>query len=85
MRRLPLSDRKAELRKLLGKTNGGLQFVAHAEIEGEEAFATACEAGLEGIVSKRLTAPYKSGPVQVVDQGAQSEVVGLFADLDGSF
>ena len=48
MRRLPLSDRKAELRKLLGKTNGGLQFVAHAEIEGEEAFATACEAGLEG-------------------------------------
>jgi bifunctional non-homologous end joining protein LigD len=62
MRRLPLSDRKAELRKLLGKTNGGLQFVAHAEIEGEEAFATACEAGLEGTVSKRLTAPYQSGP-----------------------
>jgi ATP-dependent DNA ligase len=28
---------------------------------GEEAFQAACELGVEGIVSKRLMAPYKSG------------------------
>jgi bifunctional non-homologous end joining protein LigD len=31
------------------------------EGEGKEVFEAACELGLEGIVSKRLTAPYKSG------------------------
>jgi bifunctional non-homologous end joining protein LigD len=60
MRRLPLRDRKAALRKLFGRTRGGIQYVAHAEMCGEEAFAAACELGIEGIVSKRLTAPYKS-------------------------
>ncbi len=33
----------------------------HVEMDGEAAFEAACELGLEGIVSKRLTAPYKSG------------------------
>ena len=61
MRRLPLSDRKAALRKLLGRTKGGIQFVAHAGCAARKLCA-ACELGLEGIVSKRLTAPYKSGP-----------------------
>jgi hypothetical protein len=41
-------------------------------------FAAACEAGVEGIVSKRLTAFYKSGKSWI--KVAQSEVVGLFAD-----
>jgi bifunctional non-homologous end joining protein LigD len=62
LRRLPLGGRKAALRKLLGRQRGGIQYVAHAEMCGEEAFAAACELGIEGIVSKRLTAPYKSGP-----------------------
>ncbi len=30
--------------------------------DGENAFEAAWKFGLEGIVSKRLTAPYKSGP-----------------------
>jgi bifunctional non-homologous end joining protein LigD len=62
MRRLPLSDRKSALRNLLARTRCGIQYVAHAEMCGEEAFAAACELGIEGIVSKRLTASYKSGP-----------------------
>ena len=41
---------------------GGIQYVAHCSLDGEEAFKAACELGLEGIVSKRLTAYYKSGP-----------------------
>jgi ATP-dependent DNA ligase len=44
------------------RSKGGIQYVEHAEGEGAELFEHASELGLEGIVSKRLTAPYKSGP-----------------------
>jgi bifunctional non-homologous end joining protein LigD len=40
---------------------GLCQFVEHIEADDEEMFATAFELDLEGIVCKRLTAPYKSG------------------------
>ncbi len=33
------------------------QFIFWSGLDGEEAFTVACELGLEGIVSKRLTAP----------------------------
>ncbi len=62
LRRLPLSERKAKLRKLLSRAGGGIQYVWHVEADGAESFEAACGLGLEGIVSKRLTAPYKSGP-----------------------
>jgi ATP-dependent DNA ligase len=66
-RRLPLSERKAALRKLLGRTREGIQYVAHAEMCGEEAFAAACELGIEG----------SSRALQGVDQSPQSEVAGI--------
>jgi bifunctional non-homologous end joining protein LigD len=62
LRRKPLSERKAALRKLLNRTKGGIQYVEHVEGDGAEMFAAACKLGLEGIVSKKITAPYKSGP-----------------------
>jgi bifunctional non-homologous end joining protein LigD len=62
LRRLPLSERKAALRRLLKRSDGGIQYVHHHEDDGEKLFEAACKLGLEGIVSKRLTAPYKSGP-----------------------
>jgi bifunctional non-homologous end joining protein LigD len=34
----------------------------HVTIPGALLFRHACKMGLEGIVSKRLTAPYRSGP-----------------------
>ena len=34
----------------------------HAEGHGDQMYAAACKLGLEGIVSKKLNAPYKSGP-----------------------
>jgi bifunctional non-homologous end joining protein LigD len=56
-------DRKATLRKVVGRCNGGgVQYVQHVESDGAELYGHACTLGLEGIVSKRLTAPYKSGP-----------------------
>jgi bifunctional non-homologous end joining protein LigD len=36
--------------------------VAHVEGDGAKLFANACKLGLEGIVSKRLTSPCRSGP-----------------------
>ena len=61
LRRQPLSERKAALRKLLKRSNVGIQYVAHCDLDGEEAFQAAGELGLEGIVSKRLAGPYRSG------------------------
>ena len=34
----------------------------HTDARGELVFQQACLMGLEGIVSKRLSAPYRSGP-----------------------
>ena len=40
----------------------GIQYVEHIEGDGVEIFKAICKLGLEGIVSKKLDAPYKSGP-----------------------
>jgi bifunctional non-homologous end joining protein LigD len=40
----------------------GIQYVEHTEGDGMEMFKAICKVGLEGIVSKKLDAPYKSGP-----------------------
>jgi bifunctional non-homologous end joining protein LigD len=85
MRRLPLSDRKAALRRLLGRTKGGIQYVAHAEMCGEEAFAAACELGIEGIVSNRLTAPYKSGPCKSWIKVRNPRSAAYLRIVDGSY
>jgi ATP-dependent DNA ligase len=37
-------------------------FNEHTHEDGATVFRHACKLGLEGIVSKRLTAPYRSGP-----------------------
>jgi ATP-dependent DNA ligase len=37
-------------------------FSEHIDQEGATVFRHACKLGLEGIVSKRLSAPYRSGP-----------------------
>jgi bifunctional non-homologous end joining protein LigD len=36
--------------------------VEHAEGHGEKMFAAVCDICLQGIVSKKLDAPYRSGP-----------------------
>ena len=59
LRRKPYVERKAALRKLL-RQRRGIQYVEHAEGHGDKLFAAACNLGLEGIVSKKLNAPYRS-------------------------
>jgi bifunctional non-homologous end joining protein LigD len=38
----------------------GIQYVEHTEGDGGEMFKAVCKRGLEGIVSKKLDAPYRS-------------------------
>jgi bifunctional non-homologous end joining protein LigD len=59
----PLVERKAALAKLLkdsGKT-GVIRYTDHFEEGGPLILKKACEIGLEGIISKRRDAPYRSG------------------------
>jgi len=65
LRDLPLSDRTRKLLRLLGKTMTGIHFVDHFPDDGESVFRHACLMGLEGIVSKRIDAPYPSVPSKV--------------------
>jgi bifunctional non-homologous end joining protein LigD len=65
LREAPLSARKAALAGLVAAAGpaSGLRFSEHLEGDGETIFRHACRLGLEGIVSKKLAAPYRSGRV----------------------
>ncbi|MDP1866308.1 MAG: DNA ligase D [Bradyrhizobium sp.] len=64
LRSLPLNERKERLKKLLeackGKSNL-IRYVEHFESGGDAILQSACKLSLEGIVSKKLSAPYRSG------------------------
>jgi bifunctional non-homologous end joining protein LigD len=62
LRGMPLGDRKKGLARLLGGRRLGIVLSDHTDEDGATIFRHACVMGLEGIVSKRLTAPYRSGP-----------------------
>jgi bifunctional non-homologous end joining protein LigD len=65
LRALPLSERKARLARLLRASprdrRQTLRYSEHVAGRGTAVLAKACRMGLEGIVSKRLDAPYRSG------------------------
>jgi bifunctional non-homologous end joining protein LigD len=62
LRGMPLGDRKKRLARLLSGRRLGIVLSDHTDEDGATIFRRACRMGLEGIVSKRLTAPYRSGP-----------------------
>jgi len=61
LRGLPLSKRKARLEKQLQGVSNALRYVEHFTSGGEAVLKSACRMSLEGIVSKRADAPYRSG------------------------
>lgn len=63
LRGLTLIDRKRRLAKPIGKAKRrAIQFVEHLTGYGPTMFEHVCRMGLEGTVSKRTDAPYRSGP-----------------------
>jgi len=63
LRGAPLSERKAALARLLKGTgkSGVIRYTDHFDEDGPLIYRHACDMGLEGIVSKRRDAPYRSG------------------------
>jgi bifunctional non-homologous end joining protein LigD len=61
LRDLPLQQRKQRLAKILACGGEAVTYHEHLNHDGAMVFEHACRLGLEGIVSKRLDAPYRSG------------------------
>lgn len=62
LRRLPLLERKSRLASILEKTKTGfIRYVQHVDADGDAVYESACRLSLEGIVSKRADAGYRSG------------------------
>jgi bifunctional non-homologous end joining protein LigD len=84
LRKVPLFERKALLKKIISKTD--IQFSESFEIDGREMYKHACKTGLEGVVSKVRGSRYVSGRVNdwVKKTCAQRETLAIagFA-LDG--
>ena len=60
LRDLTLIERKRRLSTLIGRS--AIHFDEHLGHDSAVVFEHACRMGLEGIVSKRIDAPYRSGP-----------------------
>ena len=92
LRPKPLSDRKDRLRTLLAAAAPGaahLRYVDHFETGGDAVLKSACRLSLEGIVSKRLDSPYRSGRsgswTKAKCRAGHEVVVGGWATTDGAF
>lgn len=89
LRPLPLRQRKKRLVELLAphKLHPTIRPVDHLETAGDAVLKSACRMNLEGIVSKRLDAPYRSGRggdwVKSKCRGGQEVVIGGWT-TDGS-
>jgi bifunctional non-homologous end joining protein LigD len=56
--KLPLLERKAKLATLIGEGTERIRYSDHIVGKGEQLFGSFCEAGLEGVISKRADSPY---------------------------
>ena len=85
-RREPLLERRSRLEGLIDKDpRGAIQFSDHYDGEGIDLFKGACDMGLEGIVSKRAAAAYRSGPSKnwlKTMNVVESELILLGTDYD---
>jgi bifunctional non-homologous end joining protein LigD len=91
LREKPLRDRKARLKALFTKSKLPriFRYVDHFETAGDAVLRSACLMHLEGIVSKRLDAPYKSGRgmdwTKAKCRGGHEVVIGGWTSDGGRF
>jgi len=91
LRERPLFERKARLRELLaGHGDALIRYVEHFKASGDAVLRSACRLSLEGIVSKKLDAPYQSGRTRTwlkakCRAGQEVVIGGWTAAADGRF
>jgi bifunctional non-homologous end joining protein LigD len=91
LRRLPLGERKARLKELLEarKKAKQIRYVEHFETGGDTVLQSAAKLSLEGIVSKKLNAPYRSGRTEswtkAKSRAGQEVVLGGWKTTNGKF
>jgi DNA ligase D-like protein (predicted ligase) len=87
VRRLPLRERKALLRRSLSFRDP-VRLLPHRNQRGEELFGEACERGLEGLIAKRADSAYRHGRsrdwLKLKCSHEQELVVGGFTAPRGS-
>jgi bifunctional non-homologous end joining protein LigD len=86
----PLAERKAALRALLDASASlRLKYTEHFEAAGQAVLESACRMHLEGVVSKRLDAPYRAGRTgdwtKAKCRGGQEVVIGGWSTTEGRF
>lgn len=91
-RRLPLDERKARLKQLLEarkRKSGQIRYVEHFESGGDAVLESACKLELEGVVSKKLDAPYRSGRAEswtkAKCRAGHEVVIGGYKTTNGKF
>jgi bifunctional non-homologous end joining protein LigD len=88
LRKQPLRTRKRTLQGLLGGA-GTLRYVEHFDEEGPAVLASAKTLGLEGVVSKRADAIYRSGRsdswTKAKIRVGHEVVLGAWTQTDGAF
>lgn len=61
LRALPLAERRSMLAGLIGSQHSSIRLSEEVNAEGAAFLKLACEMELEGIIAKRVDAPYRSG------------------------
>jgi len=92
LRTLPLSHRKARLEAWVGRAPeagaGRLRYVEHFGSTGQAVLESACRMDLEGVISKKLDAPYRAGRsagwVKSKCRGRDEVVIGGWSSEGGT-
>ncbi|MFB2567438.1 DNA ligase D [Rhizobium sp. IMFF44] len=91
LRSMPLVERKERLQNLLAEASDDprIRYVEHFETGGDAVLRSACKLSLEGIVSKQVGAPYRSGRtetwVKSKCRAGHEVVIGGYARTNGKF
>ena len=93
LRRLPLAERKARLERMLAARGADesslIRYVEHFATGGDAVLRSACRLSLEGIVSKRADAAYRSGRTnswtKAKCRAGHEVVIGGWTTTNGKF
>jgi bifunctional non-homologous end joining protein LigD len=93
LRRLPLVERKVQLKQLLDARRKGaakcIRYVEHFDADGETVMESAKKLAMEGIVSKKLSAAYHSGRseswTKTKARPGHEVVIGGYKTTNGKF